>query len=145
MKSEDPEVDPMIARCVKEKKTLMATFTDYALSLADVVVVDVQCNYQKEKVGSICLAFREKNRECAEVMYWLAPRGRGRGIATNAVRMLCQWAFHSLGLERVILKTLIGNTRSQLVAERVGFQKHEVKSEDSADANCLWFELIKGG
>ncbi len=27
VKAEDPEVDPMIARCVKEKKTLMATYT----------------------------------------------------------------------------------------------------------------------
>jgi RimJ/RimL family protein N-acetyltransferase len=91
-----------------------------------------------EKVGSICLAFRE-NRGSAEVMYWLAPWGRGRGIATNAVKILCQWAFRSLGLERVTLKTLAGNTRSQLVAKRVGFQEQSV--EDESDPDCLWFEL----
>jgi UDP-N-acetyl-D-glucosamine dehydrogenase len=53
VKAEDPEVDPMIARCVKEKKTLMATYTYDVLQLADVVVVDVQCDYIKEDLGDV--------------------------------------------------------------------------------------------
>jgi nucleotide sugar dehydrogenase len=52
VEAEDPEVAPMIARCVNEKKTLVATFTYDALSLADVVVVDVQCDYHKETFGN---------------------------------------------------------------------------------------------
>ncbi len=53
VKAEDPEVDPMIARCVKEKKTLMATFTYDVLKMADVVVVDVQCDYLKADLGNV--------------------------------------------------------------------------------------------
>lgn len=53
VKAEDPEVDPMIARCVNEKKTLMATYTYDVLQLADVVVVDVQCDYIKEEMGNV--------------------------------------------------------------------------------------------
>jgi len=53
VKAEDPEVVPMISRCVLEKKTLMATFTYEVLSLADVVVVDVQCDYLKESLGNV--------------------------------------------------------------------------------------------
>jgi len=53
VKAEDPEVAPMIERCVLEKKTLTATFTYDALSLADVVVVDVQCDYFKESLGNV--------------------------------------------------------------------------------------------
>ncbi|NQT91530.1 MAG: nucleotide sugar dehydrogenase [Lentisphaerae bacterium] len=52
MESEDPEVDLLIERCVKEKKTLIATYTYDALRLADVVVVDVQCDYLKEELGN---------------------------------------------------------------------------------------------
>ena len=52
VESEDPEVAPLIARCVKGKKTLIATFTYDALTLADVVVVDVQCDYFKEALGN---------------------------------------------------------------------------------------------
>ena len=51
VKSEDPQVDPMIARCVLEKKTLTATYTSECLSLADCVVVDVQCDYTKHDLG----------------------------------------------------------------------------------------------
>jgi UDP-N-acetyl-D-glucosamine dehydrogenase len=53
VKAEDPEVDPMIERCVNQKKTLMATFTHDVLKLADVVVVDVQCDYIKEELGNV--------------------------------------------------------------------------------------------
>jgi len=53
VKAEDPEVDPMIERCVKKKKTLIATYTYDVLKLADVVVVDVQCDYIKESLGNV--------------------------------------------------------------------------------------------
>lgn len=53
VKAEDPEVEPMIERCVLKKKTLMATYTHQVLSLADVVVVDVQCDYLKNKLGNV--------------------------------------------------------------------------------------------
>jgi UDP-N-acetyl-D-glucosamine dehydrogenase len=53
VEAEDPEVAPLIQRCVKKKKTLIATFTYEALSLADVVIVDVQCDYYKETLGDV--------------------------------------------------------------------------------------------
>jgi nucleotide sugar dehydrogenase len=53
VKAEDPEVDRMIGRCVKERKTLVATYNSEALSLADVVVVDVQCDYAKSELGNM--------------------------------------------------------------------------------------------
>ena len=53
VKSEDEELEPMIARCVKEKKTLTATFSYEVLKLADVVVSDVQCDYLKESFGNV--------------------------------------------------------------------------------------------
>lgn len=53
VEAEDPEVAPLIRRCVLEKKTLTATFTYDALTLADVVVVDVQCDYHKETMGNV--------------------------------------------------------------------------------------------
>jgi UDP-N-acetyl-D-glucosamine dehydrogenase len=53
VEAEDPEVAPLIERCVKEKKTLIATFTYEALRLADVVIVDVQCDYFKETFGDV--------------------------------------------------------------------------------------------
>ncbi len=53
VKAEDPNVDPMIERCVLQKKTLTATFDSNCLKLADVVVVDVQCDYTKHDLGDM--------------------------------------------------------------------------------------------
>ena len=51
--AEDPDVAPMIDRCVNQKKTLTATFTYDALRLADVLVVDVQCDFLKQELGNL--------------------------------------------------------------------------------------------
>lgn len=53
VKAEDPEVDPMISRCVIEKKTLVATFVYDVLRFADVVIVDVQLDYAKNELGNV--------------------------------------------------------------------------------------------
>jgi UDP-N-acetyl-D-glucosamine dehydrogenase len=53
VKAEDPEVEPMIKRCVLAKKTLVATYNDDCLKLADCVVVDVQCDYTKNDLGNM--------------------------------------------------------------------------------------------
>ena len=61
VKAEDPEVEPMIARCVNEKKTLTATFNSDCLSLADCVVVDVQCDFTKTELGNMRSGEAEMN------------------------------------------------------------------------------------
>ena len=53
VKAEDPEVAPLIERCVTKKKSLMATYTYDALKLADVLVVDVQCDFLKQELGNL--------------------------------------------------------------------------------------------
>ncbi len=53
VKAEDPEVAPMIARCVNDKKTLAATYSYDALKFADVLVVDVQCDFLKQDLGNL--------------------------------------------------------------------------------------------
>ncbi|MFA5553456.1 MAG: UDP binding domain-containing protein [Phycisphaerae bacterium] len=61
VKAEDPEVDPMIARCVLEKKTLVATYNSDCLKFADCVVVDVQCDYTKHDLGNMKTGEAEMN------------------------------------------------------------------------------------
>lgn len=53
VKSEDKEVDEIIKRCVLETKTLVATYNNSCLKLADIVVVDIQCDYIKSELGNV--------------------------------------------------------------------------------------------
>jgi UDP-N-acetyl-D-glucosamine dehydrogenase len=82
VKAEDPEVEPMIARCVKEKKTLMATFNSDCLALADCVVVDVQCDYTKHELGNMRSGEAEMNALEATM------RTIGETIAANCLTLI---------------------------------------------------------
>ena len=56
-----------------------------------------------------------------ELGFALAEPGRGRGIATHAVRLLSDWALTDLGVARLEITCAPGNVASQRVAERCGF------------------------
>ncbi len=62
----------------------------------------------------------------AEVGYWVAPWGRGRGVASRATRALAQWAIREHGFERVELFAATGNAASQRVAQKAGFVREGV-------------------
>ena len=59
-----------------------------------------------------------------EIGYWTAPWGRGLGLTTRAVRLVCGWALDpsGLGLDVVQWRAVDGNAASQRLAERVGFR-----------------------
>lgn len=51
--AEDPAVAQIIHECVLKKKTLTATFTYDALKFADILVLDVQCDFLKNDLGNL--------------------------------------------------------------------------------------------
>src|ERR1700733_13527636 len=48
---------------------------------------------QEVVLGCVSLSELRLDQGCAAVGYWLAPEARGRGAATDAVRLLARWAF----------------------------------------------------
>ncbi|MHA7144964.1 GNAT family N-acetyltransferase [Arthrobacter sp. TmT3-37] len=71
-----------------------------------------------EVLGTAGMAWREGPEPA--VFYALKPAGRGRGLATESVRVLADWIFGQ-GIGSVALQTITGNTASERVAERAGF------------------------
>ena len=53
VKAEDPEVNKLISRTVLDSKTLIATYNNECLKLADCVVVDIQCDFIKKDLGNM--------------------------------------------------------------------------------------------
>jgi UDP-N-acetyl-D-glucosamine dehydrogenase len=53
VRAEDPEVEEIIGRTTRESATFVATFNSDCLKLADIVVVDVQCDYAKQELGNM--------------------------------------------------------------------------------------------
>ena len=74
-------------------------------------------------LGSIGLHMVPGDAHRAQIGYWVAASARGRGVATRAVGLLSRWAMQELRLERLDLRTLPENERSQRVAEAAGFTR----------------------
>jgi RimJ/RimL family protein N-acetyltransferase len=101
-------------------------------------------------VGGIGLHHRDGVRRIAEVGYWLAPWGRGKGYATEATRVVCRWGMSALGLRRINLMAAVGNDASQRVAERAGFTRVGVVrsaavARDSSPLDMVLFERVGTG
>ncbi len=62
-------------------------------------------------------------RQAGEIGYWCAPWARGRGVMSAAVRLVRDWAFDDLGLERLEITTDVDNLSSQRVAQAAGFRR----------------------
>jgi len=71
-------------------------------------------------VGAVIASRR--HRENYEVAYLAGPNGRGRGLMTRAVRLVCDWLF-TAGVGRIEVRTHPANEPSQRLAERCGFQR----------------------
>lgn len=64
-----------------------------------------------------------------EVGYWCAPWARGQDVVSDAVQVLCRWAFAELGLHRVEVVIAQGNWGSRAVAQKCGFAIEGVMRE----------------
>lgn len=86
----------------------------------------VSASDRDDLLGSISLMRFAWQHARAEVGYWLAKPARGQGHTTRAVRLITEWGFRSLALERIDLLAATGNPASQRVAERCGFRREAV-------------------
>ena len=77
---------------------------------------------------------RHRSGHVADLGYTAAPWARGRGITSDAVRRVTQWA-HESGIQRVELRAAVHNNASRRVAERAGF---------TLEGICRDGELLRG-
>lgn len=74
-----------------------------------------------------------RNRRC-EIGYDLAPEYWGGGLATRAASLLLGWAFAN-AFHRVEATVMAGNTRSERVLQRLGFE---------LEATMRDYKLVRG-
>jgi ribosomal-protein-alanine N-acetyltransferase len=100
-------------------------------------------------VGSIALWGFHRRNHAAMASYWLAPGGRGRGLATGALGLVACWAFDVLGQQRIALRVEVQNLASQHVAERCGFYREgrlrsHQQLRDGTRADVFVYGLLAG-
>ena len=81
--------------------------------------------YILEQGEAICglagFHFSDAPNRRTEIGYWLLPAYRRKGIVTNTVRYLCQWAVRERNMNRIQIRCAVGNIPSNAVPKRLGF------------------------
>ena len=81
--------------------------------------------YILEQGEAICglagFHFSDAPNQRTEIGYWLLPAYRGKGIVTNTVRYLCQWAVRERNMNRIQIRCAVGNIPSNAIPKRLGF------------------------
>ncbi len=85
-----------------------------------------------EAVGGIGFsAGTDVERYSAEIGYWLSERFWGRGIATEAVHIVSEYAFATCNLLRLFALPFADNARSMRVLEKAGYTREAVLRSSS--------------
>jgi ribosomal-protein-alanine N-acetyltransferase len=74
-----------------------------------------------ELVGTIGFHSIVSKNRVAEIGYDLAPRLWGKGIISQACRVVVEWGFEQFGLNRIQAAVMVGNTASARILEKCDF------------------------
>lgn len=111
--------------------TVLAFTTERADLTADDVAAAIEAAHASDTVAAFAIEDEqhhlvgnlavEIDGDTAEVSYFLAPAGRGRGLMTDALRAVTGWLL-SRGIGTVRAVTARGNDASAAALVRVGFR-----------------------
>lgn len=102
----------------------------------DLAIVDRETG---ECVGEVVLNEWEPENASCNFRILIGPRGRDRGLGTDATRLVLAHAFETIGLHRVSLEVYGFNPRARRAYEKVGFV-HEGTRRDALCFDGEWVD-----
>lgn len=81
-------------------------------------------------IGNISYWTVSKLGKIAEIGYWVRSDETSRGVCTEAVKLLLEETFNSMGYHKVVLRIAVGNDPSDRVAEKSGFTREGILREE---------------
>lgn len=106
--------------------------------IADMVFV---IEIDGEACGAIDLRKIEKNHK-AETGYWLARKHWGKGIISEAIKLVTDFGFKDLKLKRISAKVYSFNPASRRVLEKNGFELEGICKKDVKKGNRFFDDYI---
>lgn len=98
-------------------------------------------------VGQVGLWLANAHHGRAEIGYWVVASARGNGYASEAVRLVSDWAFANLHVHRLGLFIEPWNSASIRTAERAGFEREALlrqwQTVDGAPKDMLSYVRLR--
>ncbi|MFS0673580.1 GNAT family N-acetyltransferase [Ornithinibacillus sp. 179-J 7C1 HS] len=98
------------------------------------LVIDKQSN---KIIGDIGFKGKPDLHKSVEVGYGITPSEQNKGIATEALRCIINWAFTSNMVNKITAECLVDNTPSIKVLEKLNMKKIQT------DNNMIYWQLNK--
>lgn len=92
-------------------------------------------------VGNVNLSLLGDEDRIPTLGYWLTPAARGQGLAARAARLLRDYGFRELRLERMEISIRPENAASHAVAARLGATREGLR-RDSHDAGGRRWDMV---
>jgi len=90
-------------------------------------------------IGNVSIWSTSHQNAIGEVGYWIRSDETGNGYATEATTRAIQIGFEEMGLHKVQLRIAMGNTRSESIAQSIGFI-HEGVLRDEVKVGGRWLD-----
>lgn len=97
-------------------------------------------------VGEVVLNEYDSNAASVNFRILVGPEGRGRGLGTEATRLILGYGFEMIGLHRIGLDVFAYNPRAQHVYSKVGFVFEGIKRDasvfDGEYVDEIWMSIL---
>ena len=93
-------------------------------------------HYDGVFAGLIGFKGNDKQNKRIEIGYWLSESYQKKGIVTQSVKSMCQFAFEELRINRIQIRCAVGNEPSKKIPQRLGFTLEGIERDG---------ELLTGG
>ena len=82
--------------------------------------------YQGKMAGQIDFSYFDWTNRKTEIGYWLGKAFEGKGLVTKSCRVLIDYAFDELKLNRIEMRCGTENKKSRKIPEKLGFKEEGI-------------------
>ncbi len=91
--------------------------------------LDVGIFYNNMQVGGIGLFPWDTANKKTSIAYWLTEDYQGKGIMSDSLRVIIEYAFKEMGINRIDVTCAIENTKSSVLPKKLGFSLEGIARE----------------
>jgi RimJ/RimL family protein N-acetyltransferase len=104
--------------------------------------------YDGKFAGALSFHTLDLEEAKAEIGYWLTADMRGKGIATNAIKLLTEFGFESIGFHRIEALVVESNMPSLKALAKAGYEQEGILRDksccgDGSRENMIIFAAIR--
>lgn len=141
-----PAVRPFVGQSFPTSLARERRYFEETNETLDVIQLLIEAD--DEPVGVIEFDPIDRETGVAELAVWVHPDHQGQGYASEAVELMCGYAFDELRLHKVTANAYATNEASQALFEAVGFTREGVGREDAffdgQYQDTVYFGLLEG-